>query len=118
MAWGYHTVLDAYDCNPFNIKNSELIKAFASELVSALNMKAYGEPMLFLFGEGDKYGYTLVQLIETSNITAHFAEQESAVFLDVFSCKFYDSTVVKTLVQKYFEPTKMDIKVLDRGTYF
>jgi S-adenosylmethionine/arginine decarboxylase-like enzyme len=50
-------------------------------------MVPYGEPQVVHFGSGDKSGFTLVQLIETSNITAHFCEETDDMYLDVFSCK-------------------------------
>ena len=45
----------------------------------------------------------MVQLIETSLISAHFANLTNAVYLDVFSCKVYDPEVVQTFAQRYFE---------------
>ena len=64
MAWGYHLVLDCYDADKELITDSNNIAAFAKALVKRINMKAYGEPQVIHFGEDDKQGYTLVQLIE------------------------------------------------------
>ena len=45
------------------------------------------------------YGYSVMQLIETSCITAHFSEQTDCCYIDVFSCKdFDDMKVVKFCV--------------------
>ena len=78
-------------------------------------MVAYGEPMVVHFGTDNKAGYTLVQLIETSNITAHFSESEGAVFLDVFSCKDFAEGTVRDVVGKYFKPSKIQTSVLERN---
>ena len=67
-------------------------------------MVAYGPPQLVRFGEDDKMGYTLVQLIETSNITGHFCESTNDAYLDIFSCKPYSKEQALILVQKYFAP--------------
>jgi S-adenosylmethionine/arginine decarboxylase-like enzyme len=67
------------------------------------------------FGSDDKSGFTLIQLIETSNIAAHFCEEDSALFLDVFSCKPFSIDVVKDCVQKYFKPMKMVSHYLERS---
>jgi S-adenosylmethionine/arginine decarboxylase-like enzyme len=67
-------------------------------------MKAYGEPQIIHFGEDNKAGYTLVQLIETSNITAHFCEQDNAAFIDIFSCKEFDPKDAKRVVDQFFRP--------------
>jgi len=68
-------------------------------------MVAYGEPQVVHFGSGDKSGYTLVQLIETSNITAHFCEETNDMYLDVFSCKPFRPEDVESVVNQHFSPT-------------
>ena len=67
-------------------------------------MVAYGEPMVQHFGRGNKAGFTLVQLIETSNICAHFVEETNDFYLDVFSCKEFDPKHVEKVVKLYFAP--------------
>ena len=75
MAWGYHLSLDCYAGDKDLVTSSTNIAAFAKALVQRIDMKAYGEPQVIHFGEDDKQGYTLVQLIETSNICAHFCDR-------------------------------------------
>jgi hypothetical protein len=53
--------------------------------VKEIDMVAFGAPRIVRFGSDHCKGYTLVQLIQTSNITAHFAEDTNDVYLDVFS---------------------------------
>ena len=102
--WGYHTIIDAAGCELELINNPDNIAAFAKELVEKIDMVAYGEPQIVFFGEGDKQGYTLIQLIETSNISAHFVNSRREVYMDVFSCKPYDSSIVEETLVKYFKP--------------
>jgi hypothetical protein len=77
---------------------------FAKHLVRKIDMVPYGEPQVKLFGSGNKAGYTLVQLIETSNITAHFVEETNDMYLDVFSCKPFQPVDVEQVVNLYFGP--------------
>lgn len=105
--WGYHLHLDCSGCNNEAIKSHQTIYDFTKELVKAIDMVAYGEPQIINFGSEDKAGYTLVQLIETSNIGAHFVNEYNHIYLDVFSCKNFDQKVVKQLVKKYFGAKKM-----------
>jgi S-adenosylmethionine/arginine decarboxylase-like enzyme len=77
-------------------------------------MVAYGEPQIVNFGSGNKAGYTLVQLIETSNICAHFVNEDNTMYLDVFSCKEYDDQIVINLVRKYFGAHKVRPSYLTR----
>ena len=67
-------------------------------------MVPYGEPNVEHFGEGNKCGFTLVQLIQTSNICAHFVEETNDIYLDVFSCKAFDPKDVERVVKLYFAP--------------
>ena len=74
--WGYHAMLDCRACDIESIKSYDNVANFAKSLVKAIDMKAFGEPQIVHFGEGNKAGFTLVQLIETSNICAHFRSEE------------------------------------------
>jgi S-adenosylmethionine decarboxylase len=75
--------------------------------VRDIDMVAYGEPQIVHFGTGNKAGYTLIQLIETSNIAAHFVEENDSLYLDVFSCKPFDKKIVRKLVKEFFEASKI-----------
>ena len=112
--WGYHLILDASGCDLLSISDGENIKAFARELVTSIDMVAYGEPQAVHFGTGNKAGYTLVQLIETSNICAHFVEENSQFYLDVFSCKEFDPETVINVAKKYFNCTHFNTAFLER----
>ena len=78
----------------------------------------YGKPKVVMFGTGNKKGYTLVQLIETSNITAHFVEEKNDLYLDVFSCKTFDEKTVREVVNHYFGPAGMDTLLIQRDASF
>ena len=105
MSWGYHLILDCSRCIPLRIRNKNNIITFAKHLVKKIDMVPFGEPQVQHFGTGNKAGYTLVQLIETSNITAHFVEETNDIYLDVFSCKPFEPNDVETVVNEFFAPT-------------
>jgi hypothetical protein len=56
----------------------------------------------------------MVQLIETSLISAHFANLTHTVYLDVFSCKTYDPEVVRQFSQTSFGGSFSRISVTHR----
>ena len=114
MAWGYHLSLDCYGGVKRLITDKNNITAFAKDLVKRIDMKAYGEPQVIHFGEDDKQGYTLIQLIETSNITAHFCDDSGNFYMDVFSCKPYDTTKVLETVNQFFAPKKIRERYVER----
>ena len=96
------------------IGSSIVIKNFTNELVRRIDMKAYGDPQIVMFGTGNKKGYTLIQLIETSNIAAHFVEENNSMYLDVFSCKDFDPSIVKEVVREYFDAQRFSSRVFMR----
>lgn len=98
-------MLDCARCVPSTIRNRSNIERFAKHLVQRIDMVPFGEPQVQHFGSGNKAGFTLVQLIETSNIVAHFVEENNSMYLDVFSCKDFNPTDVEYLVNQYFSPT-------------
>jgi len=101
--WGLATSIDIYSCSPELIRDAEHIRQFVIDLCELIEMKRFGETMVVHFGEEDRVaGYSMVQLIETSLISAHFANLTNAVYLDVFSCKRYDPDTVARFARDYF----------------
>jgi hypothetical protein len=78
-------------------------------------MKPYGKPFIEKFGdEPHLKGYTLIQPIHTSSITAHFAEQSGDAYIDIFSCKWFDEAIVHAVIDDCFRPSYVDTVVLER----
>ena len=102
-AWGIAASIDIYNCNPDTIRDSVAIRRFVAELCDLIEMKRFGETQVVHFGEDERVaGYSMIQLIETSLISAHFANQSNAVYLDVFSCKAYDPFLAEKFALKFF----------------
>jgi S-adenosylmethionine/arginine decarboxylase-like enzyme len=112
--WGYHLILDAAGCDHDSITSRENVHDFVKQLVTDIDMVAYGEPQIVHFGSGNKEGFTLVQLIETSNICAHFVNEHGHMYLDVFSCKTFEPQTVIDVAQKYFKFEKFNTAFLQR----
>lgn len=114
-AWGRSTHIDLFGCNAQRTRNADTIRLFSLELCDRIQMKRYGEPLVVWFGHDGKEGYSLVQLIETSCITAHFSEDDNSAYIDVFSCKEYDVDDVAIFCMNYFGAGDMSYSFLDRG---
>ncbi len=114
-AWGQHLILDLAGCNQ-NIRKEAAIRAFVEQLVTAIDMVAYGEPVIEHFAEHlpDAAGFSLVQLIETSAITGHFSDNNGDAYLDIFSCKPFDNETVIALAREHFEPGRVHMVSLAR----
>jgi S-adenosylmethionine/arginine decarboxylase-like enzyme len=89
--WGLSTSIDVYDVNHELITDPDYLYEWVLSLVDEIDMKRYGEPIIVRFGNGiNLEGYSVVQLIETSCITAHFDEFNNVAYIDVFSCAPYN----------------------------
>jgi len=103
-AWGIASSFDVYNCDPEVIRSAEKIQQFVIELCDLIKMRRFGETTIVNFGEDERVaGYSMVQLIETSLISAHFANMTNVTYLDVFSCKPYDPEVVADFARRYFD---------------
>ena len=115
--WGQHLVIDLGNCNRDAVSSRDTIQEFCAELVKSIEMVAYGEPIIEHFATHlpSAAGYSLVQLIETSNISAHFVELTGDAYIDILSCaEFEESTAIAVCV-KYFSPDIVNPTVLYRG---
>jgi S-adenosylmethionine/arginine decarboxylase-like enzyme len=108
-------MLDCSGCE--GITDADNVRAFVKELVTAIDMVAVGEPWIerTAIGIPDKEGYSLYQLIVTSNISAHFVDQSKQTYLDVFSCKEFDKYIVCSVVKKYFNPSRIKTNFIARN---
>lgn len=111
-AWGTASCIDIYECDPDRIRDADVIRRFVIELCDLIEMKRFGETQVVHFGEDERVsGYSMVQLIETSMISAHFANLTNAVYLDVFSCKSYDPETVRDFAKNYFRGSRVVLNV-------
>lgn len=114
-AWGLLTCLDIYDCDHDIIRNKEDIRRFVAELCELIEMRRYGETQVVHFGEDEKVaGFSMTQLIETSLISAHFANKTKTVYLDVFSCKPYEPDTVADFSKTFFKGAGVNKQVIFR----
>ncbi len=102
--WGWHLVLNLYECSAQLIESEEVIAKFVVDLCDKIEMRRFGDPVIINFGDDPAVtGYSLFQLIETSNIAGHFANQSQAAYLDVFSCKEFDPQITAEFCSAAFE---------------
>ena len=111
--WGLTVGIDLERCNMEKIEDIETIRQFVIGLCDYIGMKQFGEPTIIKFGNTPKLsGYTLVQLIDTSSITAHFKEFDGSAFIDIFSCKSYHPRTAANFCKKFFNAQRMTTRYI------
>lgn len=115
--FGQELTLDLYNCNLQTISSRAKIKTFVIELCdNVIHMKRYGKALIPHFGHENPItsGFSLVQLIETSNVSAHFSEYKKSVYLNIFSCAWFDVKKTTAFCKTYFGATKVKARLTKR----
>ena len=114
--WGIDAAIDLARCNLQLICDPDYIRLFAIDLCEKIHMIRFGDPQIVRFGADPRVsGYTLIQLIETSDIAAHFIDQAQAACLNVFSCSAFAPYETAALCQRWFEAQEVHLSVIFRG---
>lgn len=114
-AWGFHLILDLHNCNPDIIRDADKIKEFVYRLCELIDMKRFGECIVVNFGEDERVaGYSMLQLIETSCISGHFANLSNTSYIDIFSCKEYSVKDAMDFSMKFFESSDCNHRFIIR----
>jgi len=113
--WGLYTSVDMKGCDPAAIRDAEKIRQFIVELCDLIDMKRFGEPQVIHFGPCEKVaGFSKTQLIETSLVSGHFANETNAAYLDIFSCKEYEPSKAAEFCKSFFGAESVKYQVLFR----
>jgi S-adenosylmethionine/arginine decarboxylase-like enzyme len=113
--WGLYTSVDMKGCDPATIRDAEKIRQFIVELCDLIDMKRFGEPQVIHFGPCEKVaGFSMTQLIETSLVSGHFANETNAAYLDIFSCKEYEPSKAAEFCKSFFGAESVKYQVLFR----
>ena len=114
--WGLTLSIDLQHCNPDYIRSEAKLKEFLIAIVKEIDMKAFGDPICVRFGANPVVtGYSIAQLIETSLISGHFAEDTNAAYIDIFSCKEFDPDVAVAFCANFFEAASSHYNYNFRG---
>jgi S-adenosylmethionine/arginine decarboxylase-like enzyme len=114
--YGKELILDLYDCDPKVIRSKKKILEYSNKICNLIKIKKYGKPICERFGFSQDFtvGYSLVQLIESSSITAHFSELWNRAFINIFSCKIFNDKVATDFTKKFFKAKRIKKRVLIR----
>ena len=109
-------MLDCSQCDLTAITNPETLKEWVQELVREIEMVPYGEPQIIHFGHNEVHleGWTVIQLIETSNIIAHFNDHTGEGYIDIFSCKPYDIEKALEVINRFIKPEAIRVNFVTR----
>lgn len=111
--WGMLAAIDLHGCERSRLEDPGTLRRFVPSLINAIGMRAHGPLMLDRFGDGELEGWSAMQFIETSSITVHTDEVCDRCFVDVFSCRPFDSGAAAAVAVAHFGGT-FTLRVLHR----
>ena len=111
---GQLTIINLKECDKNLVRYKENLANFGKELCNVIKMVAYGDPFVDRFGKDELEGYSLVQRIETSNITVHLDEFENKAFVDIFSCKEFSDKDAAEFSKKFFKAKQLNYQTIMR----
>ena len=124
MVWGYHLIANLRKCRGcssiFSGKHNleyarKDLNKIVNDIVNTIDAKKYGPLVVEHFGDKPEIsGISMYQLIETSNINAHIVDYNKNVYLDIFSCKKYNSKDIEKILIHEFQPLEFDFTFLER----
>lgn len=113
--WGLLSSVDVKDCDPVLIRSADAIREYVTRMCDMLGVKRFQDAIIVNFGAEEKVaGYSLVQLIETSLVSGHFANETNTAYIDIFSCKIYDPTLATEFTKEFFGGVKATMKLTFR----
>lgn len=115
QCWGLLASLDTKHCDPQLIRSADAIKEYVIQLCDLIEMKRFQDTVVVHFGEDEKVaGYSMVQLIETSLISGHFANLTNTAYIDIFSCKIYDPYQAAEFTKNFFKASDVAVNMCFR----
>lgn len=90
--YGLEMIIDLKGCDLSNLDREKLGKFFV-ELCDLIKMKRHGDPVFWEDTSDIPHlrGVSGFQFIETSNVVCHPLPMLNAVYLNIFSCKEFDT---------------------------
>ena len=97
MAFGYHLMLDLYECDKNAVGSIQVCYAFFDRLPEIIHTSKQAPPYIFYTDEKqypDKAGISgWIPLVE-SGISIHTLTPTNFISIDVYTCHFLDKTLI------------------------
>ena len=118
--FGPHLMLDLSECDQESISDLDFIFNFLNTLPDKIGMTKITQPYVFPYSgkiPEDK-GITGFVIIAESHLSIHTFVDKGYAFVDLFSCKPFDTDVARDLIVEAFASRKPEVYMVERGTGF
>ena len=120
QVFGPHVTVDASKCDFEKLAGRQVVFDILNELPELLNMTKIMEPHIIEWV--DKFatnpGYSGFVMIAESHISVHTFPDQDYVFIDIFSCRPFDTEAAIDYLVKAFGAKKVTTNIVKRGINF
>lgn len=118
--YGPHLMLDLNGCNEAILDNLDACYSLLKNLPAMVGMTAVTQPYVFRYSGPvpDDQGITGVTIIAESHISLHTYPKKQFAFVDVFSCKPFDTRRATDHIVQFFESKSPAVHIQERGLQF
>ena len=118
--FGPHLIVDLKNCNKEKLANKEIVRDLLLNLPSSIGMTRISEPQVFYYS-GDipeDHGVTGTVVLAESHCSVHTFQDKGYCFVDIFSCKSFDTDKALQQIKDTFESQICESQVIIRGKGF
>ena len=113
--YGLEMIIDLKGCDLSDLSRKKL-RGFFVKLCNLIKMKRHGEPVFWEDHSSIPHlrGVSGFQFIETSNVVCHPLPMLKAVYINIFSCKEFNTKIALSFCKKYWRSTSAIHTVVTR----
>ena len=118
--FGPHLMLDCYGCSKEKLSDLDLIFSTLDALPAKIGMTKIMQPHVFKYSGQvpEDWGISGVVLIAESHISIHTFPEKEHAFIDIFSCKDFDTDFARRELLETFGATSHEVVLVNRGLEF
>ena len=118
--FGLHLILDLEKCDRGKLIDNKFIYGFLNKIVSLCSMKPLIPPYIVEYKDpwASTPGLTGFVVIAESHVSIHTFPDNNYVFLDIFSCKTFESESIIEFIKKELNAKKATLNIIERGRNF
>ncbi len=112
-----HLIIDGFRANPEKLASEELVRGLLDRYPESIGMTKIAPPHVqrYVGSKPEDWGVSGFVLIAESHIAIHTFPERCHVWVDVFSCKGFDTNAAVRTVKQAFELGEARTRVLERG---
>ena len=119
-SFGPHITIDLKGCPKEVLSNYDLHFEYLKKLPELIQMTPITQPYVFPYSglvPSDK-GITGIVIIAESHLSIHSFEEKGYSFIDIFSCKDFDTEKAIQVTLEMFKPETYELNMVKRGIDF